>query len=472
MAITRLGNVKTSGHLYSSIRYILNPEKTEHGLWVGGNCGVAAKEIYSTMIDTKKFFGKEWGRQGYHFVISCAPGESDVETMYQVAKAFCQEYLGDAYEYCFAVHTDQEHMHAHIVFNSVSRLDGYKYRYVDGDWEKMIQPVTDRICQEYGLPELIYEKGERIGKSYAEHLAEKEGHPIGKDIIRADIDAAISRSDNMQDFFAHMKHMGYRVRQGESSKYGRYLAYTMPGTEENRARRDYRLGPGYRLSDIAERLQRPEKEPLKTQLYRPHLEVIRGVSIYQRRMVFRVRQAAEYQAFDLLEREQARVRRDLLKINQLEQECNYLLKHDLRDLEDVKAKLKDVNQQILIEKNKMYSYGRISAALSEEQRLIVAEYQKKQDQLQHDQYLTDEAFESLADEVEEMERAYGELLVSPNAQGMEAKQKLSLLKEEHTILLRLSREYEETMTIREAAKRKESLEMETDKELEEEKVKK
>lgn len=106
------------GKLLKQIHYIMNPEKTESGLWTGSNCGNNEKEIYQTMIDTKSQFEKEWGRQGYHIVISFPPDEDvDEKTVYEFGKQFCQEYLKDNYEYCFAVHNDHEHLHCHIIFN-------------------------------------------------------------------------------------------------------------------------------------------------------------------------------------------------------------------------------------------------------------------------------------------------------------------------------------------------------------------
>ena len=134
MAITKILNIKeTSGnpgrHLYNSVRYIMNPEKTGDGLLVGGNAGSEPWEVYSTMLDTKNAWGKTLGRQGYHFVISWKPGEADEQRAYAVAREFCEEYLGDSYDYVFAIHNDQGHMHGHIVFNSVNRDNGYKYRY-------------------------------------------------------------------------------------------------------------------------------------------------------------------------------------------------------------------------------------------------------------------------------------------------------------------------------------------------------
>lgn len=460
MAVTVLGHMKENKggnpaqHLKNAIAYILNPEKTEDGLWIGSNCGTDTEEIYGSMIQTKDIFQKRWGRQGYHFVISFAPGEADAETVYHVGKSFCEKYLGENFEYCFAVHTDQKHLHCHIVFNSVSR-DGYKYRYVDGDWEKKIQPITDEICREYHLPELTYDKQEKVGVSYAEHLAKKEGRFTNKDIIRADIDLAASQSVSMQDFFANMKKMGYQIRLGESEIHGRYAAYTMPGTEATKARRDYRLGSGYRLQDIQEKIHNKIK-PQRI-YYQARLPVIKAVSIYQRRLVLRIRQASEYQQFDLLEKDQARVRRDLLKINELERECNYILDHDIQSVEEIDIRLAEVNHEIAVLKNQRYSENQIFEALPEAERAILSEYREKKEMLQKED-LSDEDFEKISDDLEELEQLHGDVIFAGSAGRTGSNTRLQELRVEHRILLRLRREYEETMQIQEAARRKEIVE--------------
>ena len=89
-----------------------------------------------------------------------------------------QEYLGENYDYVFGIHTDRKHCHGHIVFNSVNRITGYKYRYERGDWEKFMQPITDKLCVKYGLPKLEYEK-ETGKESHTENGKIKE-KAVGK----------------------------------------------------------------------------------------------------------------------------------------------------------------------------------------------------------------------------------------------------------------------------------------------------
>ena len=184
MAVMRMKHIKESGGsngLKRSIAYIMNPDKTEKGLLTGGT---TPEEVFDVMMETKQDWEKTGGRQGYHFVISWKPGDITKETAFNAAGTFCERYFGDDYDYVYAVHTDQAHIHAHIVFNSVNRRTGYKYRYEKGDWEKFIQPVTDEVCRELGLPLLSDQRTGERSMQYAEHKAIKEGMPTLTKIVR------------------------------------------------------------------------------------------------------------------------------------------------------------------------------------------------------------------------------------------------------------------------------------------------
>ncbi|MFQ7289641.1 MAG: relaxase/mobilization nuclease domain-containing protein [Lacrimispora saccharolytica] len=204
VAITKLMHVKERkngnphGGMYDCIKYIIDPEKTEN-YWIGGNAGTKTDQVYQNFMETKRDFQKLDGRQCYHFVISFRPGETDPVTAYNVAQEFCEKYLGN-YQYIFAVHTDHEHLHAHIVFNSVSIVDGIKYHYADGDWKKYIQPVTDSITAKYGLSPLTYEE-KRKGMDYGAWLASKT--KMGS--LQEDIDYAIKHAATYQQFFMIME---------------------------------------------------------------------------------------------------------------------------------------------------------------------------------------------------------------------------------------------------------------------------
>ena len=137
MAISKILYMKDCGnhfhgkHLKQSLDYVMNPEKTQNGRLVGGmNCQLDT--AFKQMMDTKKDFGKVDKRQGYHLIISFKEGEVSPDTAYEITGRFVKEYLGQQYEAVYCVHDNTDHVHSHIIFNSVSFVDGRKYRYEKG----------------------------------------------------------------------------------------------------------------------------------------------------------------------------------------------------------------------------------------------------------------------------------------------------------------------------------------------------
>lgn len=155
MAITKIlhineGKQHAGRHLYTAIRYITVPEKCGDGRYIGAiNC--LPDFAYEQMRDTKELFGKTDKRQAYHIIISFEEGEITADKAYQFMGRFVDEYLKGEYEAIYAIHDNTDHIHGHLIFNSVSKATGLKFRYKKGDWARFIQPVTNRLCEEYGL---------------------------------------------------------------------------------------------------------------------------------------------------------------------------------------------------------------------------------------------------------------------------------------------------------------------------------
>ncbi|MDO4977652.1 MAG: relaxase/mobilization nuclease domain-containing protein [Eubacteriales bacterium] len=361
MAITKIMNIKQSAqgnasHLQASIRYIMNPKKTENGSLIGGNAGSSPEEVFETMMETKISWGKEDGRQGYHFVISFPPGEATKEQVYHVLQDFCDEYLGQSYDHVFSVHTDTDHLHGHLVFNSVNSISGYKYHYKQGDWEKYIQPVTDRICERYGLPPLVYDKEAKKGVSYAEVEAEKQGKPTWSKIIKADIDHVIQEVNTFDEFLQKMYQMGYRIREGK------HMTFYPPGGE--RGRRDTTLGEGYTKEDITERILHKEKNPTPTRFVSEELQLTYD-RFYQRYTVTRLpayqkkRMIIFYCAGHYLDKnnpyivDYKTIRKKAMQINTLYRECKFIMEHNIQKEEDLQKELQSLeSQKKLLQKRK------------------------------------------------------------------------------------------------------------------------
>lgn len=269
MAITRLRHQKESKnsgknqsyHLKNAIFYIMQKEKTREREWIGGNSGSTPEEVYRIFLETKQRYGKMNGRQGYHFIISFKPGETTIDIANEIVGEFCEQYLGDQYDYVYAIHDDKPHLHGHIEFNSIDREKGYKWHYKKGDWEKYIQPITDRLCKKYHISEILFEekksvepqneKKNKVGVSYKEWKDVKDKKILLKEILKEDIDTAIFFASTFTDFLQEMKKTGYIVRIGESQKYGTYLSFSIPG---KKAVRNYRLGKMYFVEEIKKRI--------------------------------------------------------------------------------------------------------------------------------------------------------------------------------------------------------------------------
>lgn len=468
MAVTVLGNIKeskhgkASQHLSNSIKYVLNPDKTEDCLWMGSNCGSTATEIYDAMMNTKREFQKLQGRQGYHFVISFRPGECNEAKAYDVIKEFCETYL-QGYDYVFTIHNDQEHMHGHIVFNSVGRIDGNKYRYVNGDWEKYIQPITDKICEKYGLEKLTYDKSKnRKGKSYAEHAAEKSGKFSWKEIIRLDIDRAVSVSDSFDDYIEEMQRIGYKIRIGNSEKRGQYIAYhhgamEINGRKSERARRDYNLGTGYTMQDIQQRILLEKGNVPADKIYIS--EKLHIINEYRKNSRFivcsamRYNQAQQFHYYNMNLSEQIRVRKDLLRIDDIRSECNYLIDNNIGSIQQAQEKLESVRNEIREIKAAVKAQETADEIFTPEENQIRNTYNNMIQKLEHDVHtMSDEEYEELADMIEAYEDTYNEAgLTDISAKG-KLKEKLTAAMQEKRTLMHIIKDSDETLKVRELSK--------------------
>ena len=212
MAITKILNIKESegrnpaSHLKNALEYIQNPDKTEECVLVGGiNC--LPDTAFEQMEETKNIFNKTGKRQGYHVIISFSPEEKvTAEQAMYVLEHFAKDVLGNDYEAVYAVHTDREHMHGHLIWNSVSMTTGKKYNSPKGNWKNHLQPVTNKYCDELGLSIMPAEYS-RNAKNISRDKWEKEMSM--KDIILRDAKMCAYAAGNVEHFKYLMKRLGY-----------------------------------------------------------------------------------------------------------------------------------------------------------------------------------------------------------------------------------------------------------------------
>ena len=220
MAVTKI--LARNAHLDQAIQYVLNGEKTEgRVLTAHQNCDPGHE--YQQMMDTKRELGKTGGRQCYHIIQSFKPGEITPELALELAKGFAAEYLPD-YEVVIGTHTDRDHIHSHILFNSVNAQTGEKYHVSTREYYRQIRAISDRLCRKHGLS-VILEGQPTKAVSYIEWLRQSRGQPTFRSMLEADLRDAIEDANDIGHFFMIMEHKGYEI------KHGNRLGFRLRGQE-------------------------------------------------------------------------------------------------------------------------------------------------------------------------------------------------------------------------------------------------
>ena len=243
--------------LDNRIRYALNEAKTqrlENGqvLQTAINCQLDT--TFRDMQETKRRWDKGSRLvQGYHIIHSFSPGEVTAEQAHRLSVELAERLLQGRFEAVVATHVDHGHVHAHIVFNSVSCTDGKMFRNDFKAYYGDIRGISNEISRENDLS-VIEPKGK--GKHYAEWDAERNGKETVRGLIRQDIDAALADAFTLQSFFEALQKRGYTVKRGANVK---HTAVKPPGSD--RFVRLDSLGDGYTEADIRERLNKSRTQP-------------------------------------------------------------------------------------------------------------------------------------------------------------------------------------------------------------------
>ena len=366
MAITKILNIMESedrnpaSHLKNALEYIQNPDKTEECVLVGGiNC--LPDTAFEQMEETKNIFHKTGKRQGYHVIISFSPEEkvTSEQAMY-VLEHFAKDVLGDDYEAVYAVHTDREHMHGHLIWNSVSMTTGKKYNSPKGNWKNHLQPITNKYCDELGLSIMPAEYS-RNQKNISRDKWEKEMSM--KDIILRDAKMCAYAAGNVEHFKYLMKRLGYVFKkdawmevQAPGFRYYHKLAKLDEMFSEDMLRHyvdmPWMAKPYFYSSDIR-RLHRAKLSPYQKKFY---AKLYRLRVVEQKRFVVGGAKYAE----------------DLKRFHQLQDEYLLLVNNDIKsivELVDFISEKEDRIQQIEDRQKEIYreSSSRKRSIKNEEQ---------------------------------------------------------------------------------------------------------
>lgn len=352
MAITKMMHMKASSkaridiHLEHSINYILQPKKLGEAHLAGGiNC--LPDMAYTQMKATKQMFGKQGGRQGYHFVISLKPGEGTPAIMYDIAMRFAKEAFGGEYEAVVAVHTDRNHLHAHIVINSVNMVTGYKFQCHNGDWKYRFQPITNKLCEEYGL-HITPAEYSKEPVNMARPQWERE--QVFSKWIEQDARFCAVNAESMEHFIFLLEKAGFEV------KHGKHIAVKVPGMK--RFKRLDTISDDFSRENLEALFKYGEPELIAPIAHTTSLPVVRKacLSPYQKKCytrMYRLR-LAEKKRFSY---GSAYLYEQIQKLHELQEEYLVVVKYDVRsfaDLYRLKQRLQHTDDELCKTQKEMY----------------------------------------------------------------------------------------------------------------------
>ena len=333
----------TAVSLQDALDYAANRDKTEQSCFES-SYACTLETAFADMRQTKERWHKSGGVQGYHLVQSFAAGEVTPELAHRIAKELADRVLGGRYEYVIGTHLNTGHIHSHIVWNSVSCVDGKKYRSNYKSYVTEIRAVSDELCRKYKLSVIDTENSKHVAKPYVEWLAEKNGQPTWRTAIRQDVDEAIQQSLTWRQFLNALERNGYEVRMGR-----KYPVLRPSGKE--RFVRSKTLGKRYTPEAIQTRILYPRS-------YRPYVENPPTIqhgrlrSGKPRRKLTGLRALYYRYLYELgaLPRKPRRpsyaVRQDAYKLDQRIRQMEFLSKHNIDTLAQLETHRKALQTEI------------------------------------------------------------------------------------------------------------------------------
>ena len=242
------GSLDPLNQLRRECKYIENDLKTFSGAFVGGHniTSTDVSDAVAEMMKIKRFYGKEDGRAALHMMISLPKEESDVSNASKLMQ-LCDSVVKEVFpnnQAVYAVHTNTDNLHIHIILNSVG-LDGKKIHQNDRFMKDVLHPCVNKYASVYGFTQ---------NPKWKAAPQSNLSFPQIKMALRTEIDRAIEKADNFEDFISALGDNGIKVRTGK------YISLAMP--DMSKPVRTHQLGSNYTKDAIIERIL-TRKEKLK-----------------------------------------------------------------------------------------------------------------------------------------------------------------------------------------------------------------
>ena len=329
--------------LEAAIDYAMNRTKTEQAVFED-TIGCTNENAYEDMLTTKKRFHKMGGVEGYHLVQSFAEGEVTPELAHLIGQELADRLLKGQFEVVITTHLNTRHYHNHIVWNSVSMVDGHKYHSNAKSYYTEIRKISDDLCRKYGLS--IIESNQKKSIPYVQWKAEQEGKPTWRTAIRLDIRESVQESYSWLQFLKEMEKRGYTWKLNR-----KYISLKAPGMERYIRLRS--LGKNYSEEEIRGQILQPKVKRVYQKAVQIHpkkkltgIQALYYSYLYQMGVLPKRPKRSPYV-----------VREDIRKLDQRIEQIEFLMKHDITTREQLATYREPLQKQIselMKERRKLY----------------------------------------------------------------------------------------------------------------------
>ena len=211
--------ISSKANIKRIISYVTQDKKTNVNLIFGKDC--MAESCLEEMLYTKNLYHKNSGRQYIHIIQSFDPKDNlSAEQVHNVGIKLANTFNG--FQVLVATHIDKNHLHNHLVINSVSFENGYKIQMSKKDLP-YIKDYSDKLCLEIGAS-VIPKKEKTNYIKRNEYRVAEQGKSWKFKLMNA-IDLSLAESNTKEEFIKNMNKLGYQVNWTDTRK---YITYTTP----------------------------------------------------------------------------------------------------------------------------------------------------------------------------------------------------------------------------------------------------
>lgn len=241
--------ISSKANIKRIINYVTQDKKTNANLITGKDC--LAESCLEEMLYTKGLFNKNNGRQYIHIIQSFDPKDNlSAEQVHNTGIKLANTFNG--FQVLVATHIDKNHLHNHLIVNSVSFENGYKIQMSKKDLQDL-KDYSDKLCLGIGASVIPKKENTQYIKRNEYRVAE-QGKSWKFKLINA-IDLSLAESSNKEEFIKSMNKLGYQVNWTDTRK---YITYTTP--EGYKCRDNKLYDEKYSKGEMENEFRRIEKE--------------------------------------------------------------------------------------------------------------------------------------------------------------------------------------------------------------------